>query len=187
MYHVRSISRFVSRTWSRHVQHNWLSVRKLGNKSETSQSKPPRSYNFKNVTGSAVALLAMGYIGVTYIDQKQNIGELISDVRKMFLPKAIQHSYSSSIKILTLEESGHYITRPFLEAKINSILNREKATDQYFVVYGPKGVGKSVLVSKCVKDKKGAAKIIISSVFQKKDILQLLWDKVLLLSLKKKW
>ena len=41
-------------------------------------------------------------------------------------------------------------------------------------MYGPKGVGKSVVISKCVDGMKGVVKVIISSVFQKSDILQVL-------------
>ena len=46
------------------------------------------------------------------------------------------------------------------------------------MVYGPKGVGKSILVSKCVDGKKGVVKVIISSVFKKSDILQVLSTKL---------
>ena len=41
-------------------------------------------------------------------------------------------------------------------------------------MYGPKGVGKSVAISKCVDGMEGVVKVIISSGFQKSDILQVL-------------
>lgn len=49
---------------------------------------------------------------------------------------------------------------------------------KYFDVYGPKGVGKSVLVNRCVYGMKGVVKVMVSSVFQKRDILQVLTTKL---------
>ena len=72
-----------------------------------------------------------------------------------------------------------YIHRPDLESKITSIVNREEPTKKYVVLYGPKGVGKSLLVDKCVDGKKGVVKVIISSVFLKSGILQALSSKIL--------
>jgi AAA+ ATPase superfamily predicted ATPase len=91
-----------------------------------------------------------------------------------------------------LERNKYYNHRADLENKIASILHRQKATKEYFVVYGPKGVGKSVLVDKCVDGKKGVVKVTISSVFQKSDILKVLSTELLgeakgpLLSLKRR-
>ena len=71
------------------------------------------------------------------------------------------------------------VLRPLKRCEINSIVNRQEPPDKYFVLYGPKGVGKSVLIDKCVDGKKGVVKVIISSVFQKSDILQALSTKIL--------
>jgi hypothetical protein len=117
----------------------------------------------------------------SFLDWKSDI-KFIKEISKnlrYLLPSGIKHSSTSSAKIRQLERNNFYIHRPHLENKITSIVNRQIPTDKYFVVYGPKGVGKSVLVDKCVDGKKGVVKVIISSVFEKRDILQALSTKIL--------
>jgi hypothetical protein len=118
-------------------------------------------------------------LGTSYIQIKENNDEIVLDITRHLLPSDIQHSSTTSVKVRELERNNFYIHRPDLEKKFTSILHRGKAIDKYFVVYGPKGVGKSVLISKCVDGKKGVMKVIISSVFQKSDILKVLSTKLL--------
>jgi hypothetical protein len=125
------------------------------------------------------AILGWGLLGATYLDIKSNTKEISKDTRSILSPSDIQHSSTTSVKLRELESKKLYIHRPDLESKINYILRRENATDKYYVVYGPKGVGKSVLIDKCVDGKKGVVKVIIGSVFQKSDILKVLSTKLL--------
>jgi hypothetical protein len=103
----------------------------------------------------------------------------LHDTTRHLSPSDIQHSSTTSEEVHELERNKAYIHRPDLESKINSILHRQNATDKYFVVYGPKGVGKSVLISKCVDGKNGVVKVIIGSVLQKSDILHVLSTKLM--------
>jgi GTPase SAR1 family protein len=105
--------------------------------------------------------------------------EIKEDVTRQLMPSDIQHSSTSSEEVHDLERKKHYIHRVDLENKIASILHRQKPTKEYFVLYGPKGVGKSVLVGKFVDGKKGVVKVIISSLSEKSDILQALSTKIL--------
>lgn len=125
-----------------------------------------------------LAGLAAGMLGTTYIEKKNN-AEIVRDITRHLSPSDIQHSSTFSMEVCDLEKSNSYIHRPALEDKITSILHRETPSKQYFVVYGPKGVGKSVLVAKCVDGKKGVVKVLISSVFEKSGILQVLSTKLM--------
>lgn len=82
--------------------------------------------------------------------------------QQLLAPSDIQHSSTTSLKLTMLHQKKTYISRPSLEHKITSIVNKQEPTDMYVVVYGPKGVGKSVLVDKCVHDKKGVVKLCVS-------------------------
>ena len=128
----------------------------------------------KRLVLTLTAILPTVLLGVTYLNIKKNGGEMVKDARRILLPSDIQHSSTTSVEIRNLERSECYIHRPDLERKITSIINRKKSIKQYYVVYGPKGVGKSVLVDKCADGMKGVVKVIISSAFQKRDMLQVL-------------
>jgi hypothetical protein len=141
---------------------------------EVSSNQSQSGWNWKEssvfiITG-ACALLETTY---------KNKDAIVRDLTRHLSPSDIQHSSTTSVKLRELESKESYIHRPDLENKINSILHRENATPKYFVVYGPKGVGKSVLIAKCVDGKKGVVKVIIGSVFQKSDILQVLSTKLM--------
>jgi hypothetical protein len=127
--------------------------------------------------GSFLTLL-IALLGNTYIDSKKNMDAMERDVKRFLTPSDIQHSSTNSIEVCELVRNKSYIHRPALEEKITSILYRETPSKKYFVVYGPKGVGKSVLIDKCVEGKKGVVKVLISSVFEKRGILQVLSTKL---------
>jgi GTPase SAR1 family protein len=104
---------------------------------------------------------------------KNNGGEMFKDARGILSPSDIQHSSTTSVEVRILEANNLYIHRPDLEKKIESIVNMRQTIKKYFVVYGPKGVGKSVLIDKCVDGKKGVVKVIVSS-----DILRVLSNEI---------
>jgi hypothetical protein len=152
-------------------------VRKLNN---TAVAKSVWYSNEKKLAGLLVSsILGCGFLGATYLDFKSNTNEMLKDARSILSPSDIQHSSTTSVKLRDLESKKLYIHRPDLESKIDYILRKENATDKYYVVYGPKGVGKSVLIDKCVDGMEGVVKVIISSVFQKSDILKVLSTKLL--------
>ena len=132
-----------------------------------------------NLTILGIFTVVGAFLGKTYTEIKENMEAIMRDLTRHLSPSDIQHSSTTSGEVHELMKNKYYIHRPDLENKITSILYREKATDKYYVVYGPKGIGKSILIDKCVDGKKGVVKVIISSVFQKNDILQALSTKLL--------
>ena len=140
---------------------------------ETFDAVAPRVILGLGVIGTATVMLR------NYNPTKDNALSLVDDIKRQLSPSDIQHSSTTSIKLAMLDKKGTYVSRPTLESTITSIVNRQEPTEKYFVVYGPKGVGKSVLIDKCVQGKKGVVKVLISSVFEKKDILQVLSTKLM--------
>jgi len=60
------------------------------------------------------------------------------------------------------------------ENEISSILKRTEANGKYFVVYGAKGVGKSLLVDHAVKGHSGVIELMATSISTKNDIINAL-------------
>ncbi len=131
------------------------------------------------VGGLVGALLTSTLLGQTYIEKRDNLDAMKKGLHRLLLPSDIQNSSTTSIQVQKLLNNKEYIDRPDLEKEITTIVNKQTATEQYYVVYGPKGVGKSVLISKCSDGIKGVVKVIISSVFEKSDILQELSTELL--------
>ena len=131
------------------------------------------------LTGGVSGFGLSALLRSTYIDKVRNIDEMKKDLKKYISPDDIKHSSTTSLKLHELQSKKRYINRPALEKQITSIVERTEASNRYFVVYGPKGVGKSILVSKCIDGKKGVLNVIISTVFKKTDILQMLSTEVM--------
>jgi hypothetical protein len=100
------------------------------------------------------------------------------DVKKVLSPDDIKRKSEKCENVKALEEEGKYVTRTDLEERITSILERTKPDDNYYVIYGPKGCGKSILMEKSIMDKKGVVKVLISSAFDKSTILQVMSDEI---------
>ena len=116
-----------------------------------------------------------------YKSNRENAQELQKDaliLMNVVSPDDIKHSLVSPGRAQELEDQHHYVHRTELEQQINSILKREKADDTYFILYGSKGCGKSIVVEKCIVGKKGVVKVLISSVFDKSAILQKMSVKI---------
>ena len=59
--------------------------------------------------------------------------------------------------------SSDYVSRPSIEKKVLDVFEKKSLqSGTYFVMYGPKGAGKSSLVARVLGDKTGVAKISIS-------------------------
>jgi len=87
-------------------------------------------------------------------------------------PDDIRYSSVAPGRAQELEDENEYVHRPELEKQITSIINRKKADDHYFILYGSKGCGKSILAEKCIVGKKGVVSVMIGSVFDESTILQ---------------
>jgi hypothetical protein len=162
---------------------NAIIVRKCNSNSNLqvgySRSQSGSSWSGKSIGFGSLLTLAAALLGKTYIDGKQNMDAIERGAKRFLSPSDIQHSSTTSLKLAMLQQNDTYVSRPTLESAITSIVNRQEANAKYFVVYGPKGVGKSVLIDKCVQGQKGVVKVLIGSVFDKRGILQVLSTDIL--------
>ena len=135
----------------------------------------------------ALMILSYGTFSVAldffrnYKSNRENAQEQQKDaliLMNMISPDDIKHSCVPPGRAQELEDQHHYVHRTELEQQINSILKREKADDTYFILYGSKGCGKSIVVDKCIVGKKGVVSVLISSVFDKSAILQTMTEEI---------
>jgi hypothetical protein len=110
--------------------------RKFNSKLEpgVSSNQSQSDWNWKQF---GITILGCGLLGITYLDIKSNTTEISKDARSILSPSDIQHSSTTSVKLLDLVKNKFYIHRSDLENKINYILHKEKPSKQYYVVYGP--------------------------------------------------
>jgi GTPase SAR1 family protein len=140
-------------------------------------------------TRANVAYLGVGAVSVAgfvaaacnfdYKSFKSNLFELFRDVKRVVSPDDIKNRSEKSSRLQKLKDANEYVPRPDLEKSITSILNRTKADDTYVVLYGPKGCGKSLLVEKCINNRQGVVSVLVSSVFEKSAILEVLTRKIM--------
>jgi GTPase SAR1 family protein len=116
---------------------------------------------------------------IDYKSRKESVNELFGDVKRVVSPDDIKNRSEKPSRIQELEDANKYVPRPDLENSIMSILNRTEADDTYAVLYGPKGCGKSLLVEKCINNRQGVVSVLVSSVFEKSAILQVLTSKIM--------
>jgi hypothetical protein len=115
----------------------------------------------------------------TYKSSNENAREFVKDLKRVVSPDDIKNKSEKPLRVQKLEQANKYIPRPDLEETMMSILDREEADDTYVVLYGSKGCGKSVLVEKCIMNRKGVVSVLVSSVFQKSAILQVMTSEIM--------
>ena len=135
------------------------------------------------IMGVSLTLILAGMVKVAtdvvkYPDFQKSYEAISKDVKKVLSPDDIKRKSETCKKVKTLEEEGKYVSRTDLEEQITSILERSKPNDKYYVIYGPKGCGKSILMEKSIMDKKGVVKVLISSAFDKSTILKVMSEKI---------
>jgi hypothetical protein len=92
--------------------------------------------------------------------------------RSDYLASTLQTSTVSSIELNRLIRDGKFVSRDDLEAQIKYILSRTKPIGKYYIFYGAKGEGKSLILDYSVKGHAGVAKIIVTSANTKDDIIK---------------
>ena len=92
--------------------------------------------------------------------------------RSDILASTLQTSTVSSIELNRLIKDGEFVSRDYLEPQIKYILSRTKPIGKYFIVYGAKGEGKSMILDYSVKGHTGVAKIFVTSANTKDDIIK---------------
>jgi GTPase SAR1 family protein len=114
-----------------------------------------------------------------YKSRKESVNELFGDVKRVVSPDDIKNRSEKPSRIQELEDAKKYIPRPDLEETIMSILEKKESDETYVVLYGPKGCGKSLLIEKCINNRKGVVSVLVSSVFEKSAILEVLASKIM--------
>lgn len=93
-------------------------------------------------------------------------------------------SYAIATKKLAINPmgsiaTGTYVERPELEKKLADFLKEPRLAGRYFVLFGPKGAGKSTVVQKVLQDRKGVILLSASNVSTKDSIIDSLSHAVI--------
>ena len=64
-----------------------------------------------------------------------------------------------------------YVERSLLLQQINDIMNRKEDNGKYFVLYGAKGVGKSTIIERAAKGRKGIIMLRITTAHSRDDVM----------------
>ena len=130
----------------------------------TDRQQPGNDPGWK-IFGAAVAIVA-GCLTV-YVQSKPVVRDIQS-----YLPSFLERSVVSTIALDDLLGDDRFTPRLGKQNEIRSILERTKANGKYFVVYGAKGAGKSLLVDQATKDHSGVIKLMVTSITTKDDIVK---------------
>ena len=86
--------------------------------------------------------------------------------------------YKIEMSTITKSTSNHYVNRPELESQV---VKAETSVPLgcYWVIYGPKGVGKTELIDHVSIGNKGVVKVFVTSADSKDDIMSALSKKLL--------
>jgi len=129
----------------------------------TNRQQPGNDPGWK-IFGAAVAIAA-GCLSV-YVQSKPVVRDIQS-----YLPSFLERSVVSTIALDILLGYDKFTPRLAKQNQIRSILERTEANGKYFVVYGAKGAGKSLLVDQSTKDHSGVIKLMVTSITTKDDIV----------------
>jgi len=116
------------------------------------------------IFGAAVAI-AVGCLSV-YVQSKP----VVRDVQS-YLPSFLERSVVYSAQLDAMLKGNMFSTR-LVEKDISSILKRTDANGQYFIVYGAKGAGKSLLVNHATNGHSGILKETVESITTQGDIVK---------------
>jgi len=130
----------------------------------TNRQQPGNDPGWK-IFGAAVAIAA-GCLSV-YVQSKPVVRDIQS-----YLPSFLERSVVSTIALDILLGYDKFTPRLAKQNQIRSILERTEANGKYFVVYGAKGAGKSLLVDQSTKDHSGVIKLMVTSITTKDDIVK---------------
>jgi hypothetical protein len=118
-------------------------------------------------------------LGTWVVADYSNAKNVMKDVGNFLSPSDIKNSEVPPGDVKQLTDKGKYVARKYFEERINTILDREKAEHDYFIIYGSKGCGKSTTVEKCTAGKKGVVRVLISSVSDKPGILKAICAQIM--------
>ena len=101
------------------------------------------------------------------ISQHTGFDVAISDL----LPSKFKDSEVRTIKYDGLTARVLYVERPLLLKQITEIMDRKEDNEKYFIFYGSKGVGKSIIVERAAKSRKGVVMLRITTAHSREDVL----------------
>ena len=70
-----------------------------------------------------------------------------------------------------IKERDLYVERPELLKQISDIFDRKESNEQYFIMYGAKGVGKSTIAERAAKGRKGVMMIRMTTASSRNDVM----------------
>ena len=117
---------------------------------------------------NAVTLLCSNFAPLIEISKDTGLGVAISEL----LPSKIKDSEVTTVKYDGLMARNLFVERPLLLQQIIDIMNRKKGNGKYFVLYGAKGVGKSTIVERAAKSRKGVMILRVTTAHSREDVME---------------
>ena len=121
------------------------------------------------------AVASLGVIGVSLLRAYPQFKEVKRDVGEL-LPESIPPALDKA-RVTTSASEAEYVSRPGLEAQINTFLDSSKNVS-YCVVYGAKGVGKSEVVDHSAIGKRAVLKVPVTTIGTRDDLVALIMSKL---------
>ena len=69
-----------------------------------------------------------------------------------------------------MERKGSFVERPALMTELCNVMNKKKADGTYAVVYGPRGVGKTMIIESVTSNRRGVLVLRLSKLATEKEI-----------------
>ena len=110
----------------------------------------------------SVAAMAMAIGGAVLVMSQFN-NEVVVPAHEAFKKMSFSLAKARPIFPEKVGPSSDYVSRPSIEKKVLDVFEKKSLqSGTYFVMYGPKGAGKSSVVAQVLGDKSGVANITIS-------------------------
>ena len=71
-----------------------------------------------------------------------------------------------------IERKGLFVERPALMTELCNVMNKKKADGTYAVVYGPRGVGKTMIIESVIRNRRGVLVLRLSKLATEKEIVK---------------
>ena len=133
---------------------------------------------YVKATFPAAALIVLSSAGITFflanylpikeMGKDTGLGDAISDL----LPSKIKDSEVKTVNYDGIKARNLFVERPLYLPQITDIMNRKIVDGIYNVIYGGKGVGKSTIVERAAKDRKGVIMLRITTANSRDDVMR---------------
>jgi hypothetical protein len=120
-----------------------------------------------------LVLLGAGATGGSYIKLSGSVNDTVSTLIIATRDYVNELTHSLDKSVLKISEDPAYVTRADLEGILESAKSLPPE-DSYYVIYGPKGAGKSKLTTHAAKDRTATIRVTVTSASKQEDILSIL-------------